>query len=319
MKADQMPLNMDLQEKTLHGTRDFPLQYYVDELFLFHQRRVPLHWHSGPEFFVVRGGCVEIQVWEKIHILHDGEGVFLNGRALHSFFQPFPEEQCQCPNVVFSSELLAAPDSIIDRNYIRPILQDSSLSSVVLYPTVGWQAKILQKLDRVFSLCQKYGSEGAYGKLPWLPLSNADITSECYEMEVQSTLNQIWQILYGHKEQLERSENQRSHQHRRIRFQRMLTFLQQYYADELTLSSIAESASVGKSEATRCFQEFAHAAPMQYLLRYRLTQACSLLRNPEYSISEISEQCGFHSAGYFSRMFRQEYGMTPGQYRSSCQ
>lgn len=47
MKADKMQLKANLQEKTQHGSLEFPIQYYVDELHLFENRSCPLHWHNA--------------------------------------------------------------------------------------------------------------------------------------------------------------------------------------------------------------------------------------------------------------------------------
>lgn len=52
-----------------------------------------------------------------------------------------------------------------------------------------------------------------------------------------------------------------------------------------------------------------------YIRRRRLEHACELLRATRLSISAIFLECGFESANYFSRIFRQEMGMTPSAYR----
>ena len=55
---------------------------------------------------------------------------------------------------------------------------------------------------------------------------------------------------------------------------------------------------------------------MQYLIKYRVTQAASLLlKNPDKSIAEISIQCGFESPSNFSQMFKRYYRCTPREYR----
>lgn len=45
--------------------------------------------------------------------------------------------------------------------------------------------------------------------------------------------------------------------------------------------------------------------------------AQGMLRKDAFSVSEVSERCGFSSVSYFCRAFKDETGMTPLQYRKS--
>ena len=42
------------------------------------------------------------------------------------------------------------------------------------------------------------------------------------------------------------------------------------------------------------------------------------MRKERLSVTEISNRCGFSSISYFSRVFRQDTGMTPLQYKKSA-
>lgn len=44
---------------------------------------------------------------------------------------------------------------------------------------------------------------------------------------------------------------------------------------------------------------------------------CELLGNTEKSITEIAFSCGFNHLSYFSKMFQESYGCTPGEYRKA--
>ena len=59
-------------------------------------------------------------------------------------------------------------------------------------------------------------------------------------------------------------------------------------------------------------------SPLDYLNELRFNNAKKLLgteRTPQYKVSEISYLCGFYDVGYFTRMFRKKYGITPSDYR----
>lgn len=65
------------------------------------------------------------------------------------------------------------------------------------------------------------------------------------------------------------------------------------------------------------FTKFTGLSPIQYLNRRRLETACQLLRDTDYSVSDISSQTGFSSQSYFTQIFRKHYGITPIKYRQS--
>lgn len=56
-------------------------------------------------------------------------------------------------------------------------------------------------------------------------------------------------------------------------------------------------------------------APIQYLLRYRISCAKSLLNDPNKPIKQIAMEAGFSDQYYFSRLFKRWEGVSPIIYR----
>ena len=54
----------------------------------------------------------------------------------------------------------------------------------------------------------------------------------------------------------------------------------------------------------------------QYIISYRLKLARRMLECGAQTIAEIAEACGFTDASYFTKTFRQQFGMTPKEYRN---
>ena len=50
---------------------------------------------------------------------------------------------------------------------------------------------------------------------------------------------------------------------------------------------------------------------MTYLNRYRVKQAKDWLKSGHKSITQIADEVGFSSSGYFTRVFRDEVGVSP--------
>ena len=58
------------------------------------------------------------------------------------------------------------------------------------------------------------------------------------------------------------------------------------------------------------------AAPVEYLLDWRMALARDALRHGEATLDEIAETVGYRSASAFSTAFSQRVGRPPGAYRA---
>ena len=54
---------------------------------------------------------------------------------------------------------------------------------------------------------------------------------------------------------------------------------------------------------------------MNYILKTRIISAKNLMETTNLTIGQISQRCGFSSQSYFCRVFKEECGMTPLQFR----
>ena len=58
------------------------------------------------------------------------------------------------------------------------------------------------------------------------------------------------------------------------------------------------------------------SSPVELLRTARLKRAYQLLLTSDLSISEVAYQVGFTAPSYFTKCFKEEYGMLPGDVRS---
>ena len=54
----------------------------------------------------------------------------------------------------------------------------------------------------------------------------------------------------------------------------------------------------------------------QYIIAYRLKFAKKLLDESAKSVNEVAEECGFNDPSYFTKTFKNAFGMTPKEYRN---
>jgi AraC-like DNA-binding protein len=84
-----------------------------------------------------------------------------------------------------------------------------------------------------------------------------------------------------------------------------------------TVPSLAAQVGMSRSPFAARFTALVGQAPMSYLKHWRLQLAAKLLQNKTLALSSIAEQVGYESIPAFSRVFKREFGVAPGQYRRS--
>ena len=77
----------------------------------------------------------------------------------------------------------------------------------------------------------------------------------------------------------------------------------------------ARRLQISYSHFCHVFRDFAGKPPQQYLVDCRVLKAQRMLTNSTLLVNEIAGQCGFPSAFYFYRTFRNRIGMSPALFR----
>ena len=83
----------------------------------------------------------------------------------------------------------------------------------------------------------------------------------------------------------------------------------------LNSEMLAESMCLSKSQLNRKVKSITGINTAAYIKQSRLAHAQILLKDPERTIGDIVLMCGFESASYFTKMFKEKFGVTPSEYR----
>lgn len=87
------------------------------------------------------------------------------------------------------------------------------------------------------------------------------------------------------------------------------------FAQPFSLEELAKRYHVSPGCLSAHFNRCVGVRPMQYITLSRLTQARALLLRTEISVAEVARQCGYNDVSSFVRRFREEFGLTPLQFR----
>jgi len=98
-----------------------------------------------------------------------------------------------------------------------------------------------------------------------------------------------------------------------------MAFIHASYTEPISRSDVAAHVGLSERHLTRCFHQEVGLTPITYLNRYRVKQAKALLDIGEKGITEVAMEVGFSNSSYFTRVFRDEMGISPRAYlQSKC-
>ena len=96
----------------------------------------------------------------------------------------------------------------------------------------------------------------------------------------------------------------------------IFAFLNDHYKENLCLTDIADHFSFHPSYVIRLLKKRYQKTPGQIIQQLRLEKAAQLLITSNSSIQTIAYETGFNDGGYFTRLFKRHYGVTPHQWRN---
>lgn len=87
--------------------------------------------------------------------------------------------------------------------------------------------------------------------------------------------------------------------------------------EHLTIAVLADRFYLSPNYLCALFHKEVGMTINDYITNSRMETARRLLGNPSLYINEIAHMVGYADPGYFSRMFRKQYGITPYEFRES--
>lgn len=97
--------------------------------------------------------------------------------------------------------------------------------------------------------------------------------------------------------------------------QRAISIIEEQIATPLTAKDVAHQVNMSRSYFSICFKEIMGYTFNQYIRMVRMNKAKNYLSYTRHKIGVIAEKVGYTDIKYFSRVFRQETGLLPSEYR----
>jgi two-component system response regulator YesN len=91
-------------------------------------------------------------------------------------------------------------------------------------------------------------------------------------------------------------------------------YIEQHIAD-VSLQMLADHLSLHPAYISAMYKQETGENLSDHILRYRMEKSGYLVRNTRMKIYEIAAQLGYQHTPYFSKLFKNHYGVTPQDYR----
>ena len=97
---------------------------------------------------------------------------------------------------------------------------------------------------------------------------------------------------------------------------RSLGYIYSHFFENVTVNDVAEHIGYTTNYFNYKFKEAIGVPLGEYLRNLRLTYSENLLKSSEMSVTEIALESGFGNLSYYSRAFKERYGISPKDYRA---
>ncbi len=271
------------------------VQYYHNTSHRIWLNDLPInfetHWHSAMEIITPVENYYDVQVLDVNYRIQPGEIFIIPPGELHALQAPPVGKR-----FIF----------IMNISLISKLKGYAGIQSLFNHPLLITKQDYPMIYDDVYQLLVQIRNE--YFK-------NGEYT----ELAIQSLLlNLFIKIGENHNNADELFPNVRLYKQKEYvqKFNQILEYIDDHYMDDVTLESVAYMAGFSKYHFSRLFKQYTDFTFCDYLCYRRIKAAEEFLSKPDLSITEVALQSGFPSISTFNRLFKQQKGITPSEYRS---
>lgn len=267
-----------------------PFSFMSFHLFPFasHLNR-PGNWHEDLEIISLKEGIATVYIGDRIFTAKAGDTVIFNSNLIHSIIP------CDGP---VSYDCLIVHPSFTSDNCM-------DIFSIQFRPFIKNDEKLfllMEDLRKVFP--------GPHSSSFTLKEENRKLK---FFLPQRAAILRILSHLYC--SHLVSKNVSLSNKTTNENIKRALEFIHANIHRDLSLDEVAEVVGLNSCYFSREFRRVTQITFVSYVNQVRCECAKHYLKKDQFSIAEISKQCGFSDQAYFSRTFLRIEGITPSEYQ----
>lgn len=146
-------------------------------------------------------------------------------------------------------------------------------------------------------------------------IKDCTLEGNALKLYIQGRSLEVFSLLYDHIYK----ETPRSMVHLSAKDKAILrdvrSFIESNYADDFTIAELTKIFAINQQKLLAGFKISFNTTINEYTKKIRMTKALELLYDDELSVVEIAKSVGYYGDGYFQKVFKETYGVTPSQMR----
>ena len=257
---------------------DFPFIFHPD--YLSRQDKFLMHWHENIELLYFTDGRADV-LCDSVRLRAEaGSLVVINPYTLHSV------------------------EAVSDRCEYHTLIVDLGFCG-----RIGLPVGVLP--------IQNLVHDGAASQIFERLITEEATRPSYYKAAFQAGVIELLTRLLRLSEQSDLPESRDStHQLEMVRG--AMSYIARRYAQPIQVEEVARSVGYSKYYFCRIFKEITGRTVVVYINELRCDRARQLICSGECNISESAERCGFHNLSYFTRAYKQFFGILPSAARKEA-
>lgn len=265
---------MDSFYEVHHYDEDFPIVLYAD-VSPKKFECFHMHWHEHMELLLITEGSMNVILNSANVTAQSGDVVVINSNVFHSTISQSENCRYHC--------------LIVDKNFCE---KNSMNTEDMDFENIINSAEIKRLyLEMVGEVSKK---EMLYKEL------------------AASLLMQILIIIYRqHSKKIFHKKHQDEVKHKIIK--QAIHFINTNYHKKLNLNLLCAEINVSKYYLCHTFKELTGITITEYINSLRCNHAKRLLKSGSYNVSQSAYLSGFNNISYFSKVFKECFGILPSE------
>lgn len=272
------------------GSADCPLGVHIYNTKRNMPKFTNIHWHPEIEILCITQGQYEVYAPTGVHSVCGGNMYLVPPGEDHSIRSV--SESGTYYSLAFSLEMVSGNQNhFLQASFVEPLL-----SGTLQLP------RIISQKDPLYEVIWQQ----------MLPLTKLAPDSTAYKLTGHVAANTICAAIAPYCQTIPTQIKGFSRENDVIKA--CVQYIQRHYAEKISARSLAELVHLHPNYLCGLFKAQIGASPVEYINKQRIYAANTLLQTTNLSLQQIADRTGFNSVSYFSRVFRQQQGISPGAY-----